>query len=232
MVKIVLVDKNKKVKTINVNKFSIDTLYKKCKFRSPDDFKKRTMWSLDATTNVSLYAKDNGRANTENKYEFPSPVDNDLYYGNVGLVAHTEDECSKDSIVPFTDEQWNKMYEKLMGGFESLGDEDSYSSEEEVDPKMLTSEGYLKDGFVVSDKSRNEKIAYNSEEDSDFKPDSASSKDYSDDNEDDNEYEGDNEENDEEGAEEDDEEEDEEDEEEDEEEEPNSELSEDEYEYE
>ena len=47
-------------------------------------------------------------------------------------------------------EKWEKYYEKLYGGFEDLGEDDSYSSEEEVDPDMLTKEGYSKeDGFVV-----------------------------------------------------------------------------------
>ena len=41
MVKIVLITKNKSVITANVNKFSTETLHKKCKFRSADDFKKR-----------------------------------------------------------------------------------------------------------------------------------------------------------------------------------------------
>jgi hypothetical protein len=49
---------------------------------------------------------------------------------------------------------WEKIYEKLFGGFEDLGDEDEYSEDElaNVDPSLLTSHGYLKDDFVVSDK--------------------------------------------------------------------------------
>ena len=31
---------------------------------------------------VSLYAKDSGKANTENKYELPPPLDNELYLEN------------------------------------------------------------------------------------------------------------------------------------------------------
>ena len=49
-------------------------------------------------------------------------------------------------------EEWEQYYEKLYGGFEELGEDDSYSSEEEVDPDMLTKEGYSKeDGFIVDD---------------------------------------------------------------------------------
>ena len=242
MVKIVIVSKGKAVKTANVNKFSVDTLHKKCKFRSADDFKKRTTWKFDNNTNVSVYAKDTGRANTENKYDFPPPVDNDLYYGNVALVAHTGNELKDDNIVNFTEEQWTKLYEKLFGGFEDLGDDSEYSSEEVVDPENLTKEGYEKDGFVVSDGElgENKKITiYNSDEDSDYVPDNIS--DNSNEDDEDDEYEADGEdeaeetkdEDDKEDEEEDDEDEDDEDSEEDEDEDThNSELSEDEYEYE
>ena len=49
-----------------------------------------------------------------------------------------------------TTAEWTCIYDKLYGGFEDLGEEDSYSSEEEIDPELLTKEGYSKeDGFVV-----------------------------------------------------------------------------------
>ena len=242
MVKIVIVGKGKSFKTANVNKFTVETLYKKCKFRSADNFERRTTWKLDSNTNVSVYAKDMGRANTENKFDFPPPIDKDLYYGNVALVAHTGDELETDNVVNFTDEQWTKLYDKLLGGVEDLGNEDSaYSSEEEIDPENLTKEGYEKDGFVVSDGDENKKITiYNSDEDSDFDPDNVSEEDYSASGED--EYEGDDEEigenkdDEEEKDAEDEEEEDEDDEEEDEgsdegSDDENSDLSEEEYEY-
>lgn len=251
MVKIVIVSKGKAVKTANVNKFSVDTLHKKCKFRSADDFKKRTTWKLDNNTNVSVYAKDTGRVNTENKYDFPPPIDNDLYYGNVALVAHTGNELKDDNIVNFTEEQWTKLYEKLFGGFEDLGNDSEYSSEEEVDPENLTKEGYEKDGFVVSDGElgENKKISiYNSDEDSDYVPDNVSEnsdeEEYGADgedmkDEDDKEDEGDDDEDenvdedeDEDDDEDSEEEEDEDSEEEEDEDAHNSELSEDEYEYE
>jgi len=240
MVKIVIVAKGKAVKTANINKFSVDTLHKKCKFRSADDFKKRTTWKLDNNTNVSVYAKDTGRANTENKYDFPPPIDKDLYYGNVALVAHTGNELKDDNIVNFTEEQWTQLHEKLFGGFEDLGDDSEYSSEEVVDPENLTKEGYEKDGFVVSDGElgENKKITiYNSDEDSDYVPGDESKK--SDEDEEDEEYEADGEDEGEETKDEDEDEDDDDDEDDDEDSEEdededthNSELSEDEYEYE
>ena len=171
MVKIVIVEKNKSFKTANINKFSVDTLYKKCKFSSNEGFMKRTTWELNETTHISVYAKDTGRVDTINKFDFPPPIDKELYYGKVALVAHSDEELTDDNIVNFTKEEWEDIYEHLLGGIEDLNDDETRSSEEEVDPDDLTKEGYFKDGFVVSDE-ENKKI-YNSDEDEDYKPDSS-----------------------------------------------------------
>ena len=48
--------------------------------------------------------------------------------------------------------EWNKLYEKLFGGFEDLDGDDSFSDEEEIPEHMKTKEGYSKeDGFIVDD---------------------------------------------------------------------------------
>ena len=47
-----------------------------------------------------------------------------------------------------------------MGGFESLGEDDSYSSEEGIDPELLTKEGYSKeDGFIVDGEDEEEEYS-------------------------------------------------------------------------
>ena len=51
---------------------------------------------------------------------------------------------------PITMNEWATFYEKQMGGFENIqSDEDSVDS---VYSDEYTEQGYLKDGFVVSDK--------------------------------------------------------------------------------
>ena len=76
-----------------------------------------------------------------------------LYFGSFMLIMHKEeDNFENENLLNLTIEKWEESYEKLCGGFEDLGEEDSYSSEEEIDPDMLTKEGYSKeDGFVVDD---------------------------------------------------------------------------------
>ena len=150
MVKVIIVDKGCNLKSSDIKDFNKDMLYKKCNYRKKDDFSRRTTWKMNDDYYVSLYAKDKGRANSENKYDLPPPVDKDLYYGSMLLVKHCYQELTNETAEDFELEEWNKLYEKLFGGFEDLGEEDSYSSEESIDPELLTKEGYSKeDGFVV-----------------------------------------------------------------------------------
>jgi len=53
-------------------------------------------------------------------------------------------------------ELWEKIYEKLFGGFEDLAttafeDENEIDELENVPKEFKTKQGYLKDGFVVDD---------------------------------------------------------------------------------
>ncbi len=151
MVKVIIVDKGCTLKSSDVKDFNKDMLFKKCNFRKNDNFSKRSTWKMDDYF-VSLYAKDKGRANSENKYDLPPPVDKDLYYGTLLLVKHCYKELTNETVEDFKLEEWNKLYEKLFGGFEDLGEEDSYSEEEEIPEHLQTKQGYSKeDGFVVSD---------------------------------------------------------------------------------
>ena len=91
-----------------------------------------------ATYEIHLYAKKRGKAGTENKYEFPPPVDNVLYFGKCLLVNPSGD---------LTIEMWHEFYESIMQ-FESI--EETESEPEDL-PEGEYTNGYLKDGFVVSD---------------------------------------------------------------------------------
>ncbi len=149
MVLIILINKfgivnEKKIKISNLNE-----LYKKCGFNNNNYFDKHNTWKCDDDY-ISLYAKNNGRANSENKYDFPPPCDNLLFFGNVLLIKHTNEEINMDDLLDINKEEWDTFYEKCFGGFESLGEEDSSEDElENVPEEEKTKDGYLKDGFVV-----------------------------------------------------------------------------------
>jgi hypothetical protein len=149
---LVLIESNGTVKTLKAKDVSLDTLYKKCGFRSSEDFVRQHTWEIKLageTHIVSAWAKKTGKANFENKYDFPPPIDTALFFGTCAVVRTDEE----GNLIGLTKETWEKIYEKLFGGFEDLGEEDEYSTDEleGVDPALLTTDGYLKDDFVVSD---------------------------------------------------------------------------------
>ena len=155
MASIVLIESNGTIKTLKTKELSHETLYKKCGFRVNEDFLSRQTWQVklnDIIYTVSVWAKKTGKANSENKYDFPPPIDKDLFFGTCAVVRTVSK--TDDKFLDLTKEEWLKIYEKLFGGFEDIGDEDEYSEDElaNVDPALLTKNGYLKDGFVVSDK--------------------------------------------------------------------------------
>lgn len=103
---------------------------------------------------VDVWAKTDGRAGNENKYEMPPPVDEIIYYGNIALVARMD----KEHAVNLTTNIWNIIYERLFGGFEDLAstaieDENEIDELDLVPAYQKTINGYLKDGFVVDDDS-------------------------------------------------------------------------------
>jgi len=157
----IIVEKNGSLKDADIKEGLIcaEELSKKCKFKKSDGFIKRTEWSYSSKNEeenstskviVELWAKDDGVANHENKYEFPPPVDTELFFGSCALIARD----TKNNYVNLTKDKWNKIYEYLFGGFESLvaneDDDDDEEDELESLPKnRKTRDGYLKDGFVV-----------------------------------------------------------------------------------
>jgi hypothetical protein len=148
---IVLVDKTGTLKQTKVKDLTRDKLHVKCGFKKNDNFDSRTAWTItidETKYTVELWSKDNGKANSENKYDFPPPVDTELYFGTCCLIRLDDD----NEIINLTIEEWNKIYEALFGGFEDL-DTDEEPSEDELESipqKMKTKDGYLKDDFVVS----------------------------------------------------------------------------------
>ena len=159
---IILVEKGGELKTLSIKDYKEDELFKKCGFKKADDFSKQVSWAskIDGQKYaISMYGKSEGKANMENKYDFPPPVDNKLYFGCCALVAQSSDDLNKKSFTNLSLELWNKIYEKLFGGFEDLTvaktEDDDDLEEDELDivpkSKKTKSGGYLKDGFVVDD---------------------------------------------------------------------------------
>jgi len=150
---ILLVQKGGELKQTKVKNLTKDILYKKCGFRKSHDFDKRTTWAVTIDNTkyyIELWARDNGQANTENKYDFPPPVDTKLYFGTCCLLSVNPEN---NTYIDLDCVLWNKIYEHLFGGFENLDSEEEMSEDEldNIPSVMKTKNGYLKDGFVIDD---------------------------------------------------------------------------------
>jgi len=151
---IVIVEKNGSLTPLCVKEFQLTDLHKKCGFKSPTEFKKHAEWIYNLRgqkTKIQMYGKIQGKAGSENKYEFPPPIDKLLFYGNCALVAM---DINGDTYTSLKVNEWETIYEHLYGGFEDLKatEADDENEEDElanVPKEQLTKEGYLKDGFVV-----------------------------------------------------------------------------------
>ena len=154
---IVIVERLGSLKILSIKDFKQEELYKKCGFKKSEDFNKQTEWSVKISGTkyiIQLYAKMDGRANSENKYDFPPPVDTKLFYGSCALVCYIKNESGTKVLTNLSLSIWNKIYEKLFGGFEDLVATAKEDEEEEdelanVPKEKKTKHGYLKDGFVV-----------------------------------------------------------------------------------
>jgi hypothetical protein len=154
---IIIVDKSGILKPLTIKEYNEDELFKKCGFKKSDNFSKQTEWPIKLDKKkylVSVYAKSEGKANTENKYDFPPPIDTTLFFGCCAIVCTQMQEDKSFKLISLSIALWDKMYEKLFGGFEDLTAtciEDDLEIDElaGVPTHKKTKDGYLKDGFVV-----------------------------------------------------------------------------------
>lgn len=172
---IIIVERLGSLKMLSVKDYKQEELYKKCGFKKAEGFNKQTEWSvkLNGTKyTVQLYAKSDGRGNSENKYDFPPPVDTKLFYGSCALVGQIKNDDGTKMLTNLSLSIWNKIYEKLFGGFEDLAATAKEDEEEEdelanVPKEKKTKHGYLKDGFVVDSSDTDEQIVSGSDEEED-----------------------------------------------------------------
>jgi len=148
MITIILIKKNGDLEEKNVKKIDKDQIYKFCNYKNNNDFSCVYCYN-NKSVNYEIYGKTNGKANYENKYELPPPIDEKLFFGSLIILKKVNDDyCS------LTLDEWEKTYEDLFGGFENIdgSEDDERSMDSEIfEDEDYTNEGYLKDGFVVDD---------------------------------------------------------------------------------
>jgi hypothetical protein len=182
---IIVVEKTGSLKSLTIKDYKEEDLYKKCGFKKSDGFEKHTEWKIKMDGKkyiVAAYGKTEGKANMENKYDFPPPIDNTLFFGSCLLLCLLAKDDGKKEPISLTLEQWEKMYEKLFGGFEDLTttaveDEAEEDELEGVPASKKTKNGYLKDGFVVDSDSDDKDQEYDSDENEDDEEESEDTED-------------------------------------------------------
>ena len=170
---IIIVEKSGILKVLSIKDYKEEELYKKCGFKKKEDFIKQNEWTVKYDNKkyfIEVYAKKNGRANSENKYDFPPPIDSTLFFGNCAILAFIKKEDNTNLYVDLSLELWNKIYEKLFGGFEDLSttaieDENEEDELDKIPKEKKTKQGYLKDGFVVDSSDGDEDISESDDDD-------------------------------------------------------------------
>jgi hypothetical protein len=140
MPSVVVIERSGSLKTHAVA--DINDLYK---IYGSNDIVCAHTWSIK-DRKLSIYGKTDGRANTENKYEFPPPIDNLLFFGK--CIAVLYDETNK--VVDIGKKEFATIMENLYGGFHDLGSEEEEEEEEEEENLPRNKYGYVEDGFVVN----------------------------------------------------------------------------------
>jgi len=166
---ILIIDKTGKVKETPIKTYNECELYKKAGFKSSDGFKCRHTWDIPKLNgksySISMYGKVDGRANQENKYEFPPPLDVILFFNSCVIINKVNDEPTSITSI-----EWKAIYNNLYGGFDELCDDDDDEDDEDDDDdeddedddddddeddikfgEKLTKTGYIKDDFIVDD---------------------------------------------------------------------------------
>lgn len=84
-VSVIIVERNGDLRLSQMKEYSPMELCKKCKYKSPSGFEMRAEWAYSGPDEdkftVELWAREDGKAGQENKYEFPPPVDTMMFFG-------------------------------------------------------------------------------------------------------------------------------------------------------
>ena len=147
---VLIVDTKGSIKEHVYKNYDENDLYKKAGFKTDKDFKLHHTFEITKDLvpyRICLFAKSTGKANSENKYEFPPPVDNILFFGNCILVSKNV----LNQPINFNTKLWNEISTTLFGGFDDIDDDDIDDDDDDDDDIMLTKDGYFKDDLISGD---------------------------------------------------------------------------------
>jgi hypothetical protein len=152
MFDILIIDKSKKTSFMKV--MNIENLYKKIGLKSEEGFLKHCEWNISISNYpqlyINFYGKKIGKANNENKFNFPPPLDKEIFFGKCILVAYTKNN-KEVQYISLNEELWNNIYLNLSSINDSIVDipkskkiflknDDLHLSSSDTDDESETSE--------------------------------------------------------------------------------------------
>jgi hypothetical protein len=113
-----------------------------------------------AKMKLELWGYKEGRQGTENKHEFPPPIDSSTLFGDAVMVATMEGGDPTN----ITTAQYTKFYTQIFQGFDSQDeDDDSSEADEEADEESVVDE-------VIEEEEEIEEVEEEVEEEEEVKP--------------------------------------------------------------
>ena len=134
MTSIVIVEKSGAIKDFKFKKFNFNDLYKKCSYRKSAGFQVQASCIVNSQITIEVWGRKDKEIN-KNKYIFPSPLSNTIYYGNCALIA-----MKNNNITDLDCELWKQYCIKLKtnnntinsnDGDENDGDENDGDEDED-----------------------------------------------------------------------------------------------------
>ena len=113
---VIIIEKTGEIKSLGIKDFKEEELYKKCGFKKQSDFVKQHEWGVKFSVTkyyIQVFAKTEGKANSENKYDFPPPIHTKLFFGSCALVGYIKLQDGTKKYIDLTKELWEKIYEKI-----------------------------------------------------------------------------------------------------------------------
>jgi len=115
---VLIVEKVGILKPLCVKTYNETELYKRCGFKSNNNFQKRGEWSItrdDICYTIAAYGKNVGRSGFENNYVFPKPLDKSSLFGNCVLVLYVQEAFNPETPVvkSLTIDFWNSLLTDL-----------------------------------------------------------------------------------------------------------------------
>jgi hypothetical protein len=155
---VIIVNKNGTLSTSILD--NMENIYKKAGLKSSDGFLKHCDWEISIEEYpklfIQVYGKIKGKADNENKYEFPPPINNHLFFGKCVIVGFIKNK-TENQYISLSLDLWKKIYNKLYS-FEDLGTEDTDEDMDEMGDETESSDEEdtpmeVNDGFELTEES-------------------------------------------------------------------------------